>query len=127
MFSLAKPEIRVIRDENCIEFLPHRYYRSYDVAFCDFEEFVQSQGDRFIINEAGFTREVFNIGEVTYCKPLHTAGVWLDSQSIEDFTGEVSTAYEKMRQNQHDVSTIDHITLTAMTKENPHTTSRKSF
>ena len=127
MFSLAKPEIRVIRDENRIEFLPHRYYRSYDVALCDFEEFVQSQGDRFIINEAGFTREVFNIGEVTYCKPLHTAGVWLDSQSIEDFTGEVSTAYEKMRQNQHDVSTIDHITLTAMLKEDPHTYIEEEF
>lgn len=127
MFSLAKPEVRILRNENRLEFLAHRYYKEYDISLDCLDEFIEAQGDRFIIHDQGFTREVFNIGEVTYSKALHTGDAWLDSQSIEDFKGDASTAYEKMRANQHDISTIDHITLMAMQKENPNTYIEEEF
>lgn len=127
MFSLAKPEVRIFREKSTVKFLAHRYFQNYDISIADIDEFIASQGERYIINDEGSTREVFDIGEVTYTKPLHTGDVWLDTQSIDDFTGETSTAYEKMRANQHDISTIDHIALMAMQKEDPGTYIEEEF
>lgn len=118
MFSFAKPEIRLSYDPFRIEFLPHRYYKEYNVSQNNVEEFLSENADDFIISEESeMSRNVFEIGEINYSKIRNLSSVWLDTRDIDDMEGDASAAYEKMRCSQHDLSTIDHITLSAIDKE----------
>ena len=130
MFSLAKPEMRIYRDEGLsVEFLPHRYFKHYDVDWTEetLAEFVDTHNKNFIIYEEGRTREVFNIGEVTYSKPIHSGDIWMESREINEMMGEAAVAYEKMRQSQHDISTIDYITLSAIGREDKNKFIEEEF
>jgi len=130
MFSLAKPEARIFRNDRLrVEFSPHRYFKSFDVNWTEdsLQEFVEEFKDKYIIYEEGYTREVFNIGEVTYSKPLHSGDVWLENRDVNEMMGEAAVAYEKMRANQHDISTIDHITLSAIGREDKNKFIEEEF
>ena len=119
LFSIAKPELRVSRSSGlCVEFQPHRYYKDYHEDWDEekLQDFVQTHGHNYNIFEEGSTRNVFDIGEVTYSKMKSTC-VWMETRGMDEMLGPASAAYEKMRANQHDLDTMDHITLLAMEKE----------
>ena len=118
MFSFVKPEIRVLRDPFNVDFLAHRYHR--DVAIeheQELDQFLEENGDNYIVVEPSICHNMFQIGEVTYSKITHNGSVWLDTTDLEEVEGDASALYEKMKLKQHTVSTIDHITLAAMEKE----------
>lgn len=129
MFSFAKPEIRVVHYPFKVELLPHRYYRHYEITNENaLEEFIEENGDKYIVSEASTTyRNVFQIGEVNYSTIKKTHDVWLNTKDIDDMEGEASAAYEKMNANQHDISTIDHITLSAMDEEDKNDFIEQEF
>lgn len=119
LFSIAKPEVRVSRSSGlCVEFLPHRYYKEYHGDWDEdkLKDFVEMHGHNYNIFEEGSTRNVFDIGEVTYSK-MKSVCVWMETRGMDEMLGPASAAYEKMRANQHDLDTLDHITLLAMEKE----------
>jgi hypothetical protein len=119
LFSVAKPEVRVSRSSGfCVDFLPHRYYKEYHEEWDEdkLKEFEETYGHNYNIFEEGGTRNVFDIGEVTYSKMKSTC-VWMETRGMDEMLGPASAAYEKMRANQHDLDTLDHITLLAMEKE----------
>lgn len=129
LFSIAKPEIRVSRSPGlCVEFLPHRYYKEFENEWDEdsLEEFISSYGNAYNIFEEGSTRNVFDIGEVTYSKMKSTC-VWMETRGMDEMLGPASAAYEKMRANQHDLDTMDHITLLAMEKEDKHQFIEEEF
>lgn len=116
LFNLVKPEIRVDREAETIEFLAHRDYQYIDLDFSALGEFIKTRGHDFIIFESGRTADVFEIGEVTYSKALHMGDVWLHHQNLDDLEGEASELYEKIRANQAELSIIDRIHIMSKTK-----------
>lgn len=128
LFSLAKPEVRIQYDPVRVEFLPHRYYKEFEVDWdaSTVQEFLETYKDKFNVVEEGNTRNVFQIGEVTYSK-VSTTGIWMETRGMDEMHGPASTAYEKMRANQHDLDTLDHITLLAMEKDDKHAFIEEEF
>lgn len=128
LFSIAKPEVRISRSSGfCVEFLPHRYYKEFQLNTEDeLNEFTETWGHNYNIFEEGSTRNVFDIGEVTYSKMKSTC-VWMETRGMDEMMGPASTAYEKMIANQHDLDTMDHITLLAMEKEDKHAFIEEEF
>ena len=128
MFSFAKPEVRISYEPFQVEFLPHRYYKEYHITQNNLEEFISEKSDSFIISEpCEIYRSVFDIGEVCYSNIRDEHDVWLDTNDLEDMIGSASAAYEKMRCNQHDLATMDHITLTAIDKDDKFTYIEQEF
>ena len=129
LFSIAKPEVRVSRSSGfCVEFLPHRYYKEHQEDWDEdkLQEFIRVHGHNYNIFEEGSTRNVFDIGEVTYSKMKSTC-VWMETRGMDEMLGPASAAYEKMRANQHDLDTMDHITLLAMEKEDKNQFIEEEF
>lgn len=129
MFSYAKPEVRVSRDPFVAEFMPHRYYKNVSVENeRELAEFMDENEESYIVTEASATyRNMFQIGEVNYPKITCVGGVWIDTADVEDMTGAASAMYEKMKNDQHDLSTIDHITLGAFENPDPDTYVEQEF
>lgn len=129
MFSFAKPEVRVTHYPFKVEFLPHRYYKEFTISNENaLTEFIDENSDKYIVSESSTTyRNVFQIGEVNYSKINDDHGVWMDTRDLDDMEGDASAAYEKMRSNQHDLSSIDHITLGAIDKDDKNTFIEQEF
>lgn len=117
LFNFVKPEMRIDREAETIDFLAHRDYQHLDLDFSTVDEFIKTRGNDWIIYEPGPTRDVFEIGEVTYSKALHAGDVWLHHQNLDDLEGEASELYETIRANQADLSIIDCIHIMSKTKE----------
>ena len=119
LFTIAKPEIRISRNNGLnVDVLPHRYYKELcsDWDEAKLQEFIDTRGQNYNIFEEGSARNVFDIGEVSYSKMKSTC-VWMETRGMDEMLGNASAAYEKMIAHQHDLDTMDHITLLAMERE----------
>ncbi len=129
LFSLAKPEIRITRRNGLdVKFLPHRYFKEYEIVWDEdnLTEFIETQGQYYNIFEEGSTRNVFDIGEVTYSK-MKSMSVWMETRGMDEMGGDASSGYELMRSNQHDIDTMDHITLLAIEKDDKNAFIEEEF
>lgn len=134
MFSCAKPEVMLHEDggQYRVTFMPHRYYKEPE-GFNGYwtedqlQQFLDENDTQYLVFSEGSTREVGEVGEVTYAKQHHKGICWMDSNQLDDMKGDASQLYEAMRTNQADISTIDEITLRAIDKPDKHTFIEEEF
>lgn len=129
LFSIAKPEIRISYNNGlCVDVLPHRYYKDLGSDWDEDKlgDLITTNGHNFNIFEEGSTRNVFEIGEVSYSKMKSTC-VWMETRGMDEMLGPASAAYEKMISHQHDLDTMDHITLLAMERDDKNEFIEEEF
>ena len=123
MFSVAKPEIRLRQQNTCyqVEFLPHRYFHTPEGfngvwSHEELQSFKEENNGNYLIFEEGATRNVGDIGEVTYSTKHHIGICWMNADQLDEMEGHASQLYAAMRTNQADISTIDEILLRSIDK-----------
>jgi hypothetical protein len=113
LFNLVKPEVRVYRDEQRVEFLPHRNYENIEFDFSTLDDFLVLRQKDFVIYEAGKDIDLYDIGELTCSKGLHRGDLWMNRVNFHNLEGKAASVYEECRRNQAELSIIDCIKISS--------------
>lgn len=124
LFNLVKPEVRVDREEETVEFLPHRNYEDIDLDYSALDEFLSTRGKDFIIYEAGRCNDLYDIGSMVCSKQLHYGKVWMNRVNFDDLEGKAAAVFEECRRNQAELSIIDCIKISSYSQ---HESTRAQF